>query len=281
MTNFIKKHRKKILLMATLMLFTLVLTGCSSTNQPIDPSTSNFWDRYILYNMSQLLIWISKSVGNNPGLAIIIFTIVVKIILLPLNVISMRNMKKMSQLKPQMDEIKKKYPGKDAQSQKQVQVETQKLYSEEGINPISGCLPMLPQLPILLALYSSILRTPELQVGKFLWMELGKHDPYFVMPILSALLTLATSYISSMQQPETNATTKIMTFVPAIMILIVGLNLPSALTIYWVASNLFQLAQTFIFQNPLKYRREIREKEQLERNRRRKLNKAKKKIYKK
>lgn len=80
--------------MATLMLFTLVLTGCSSTNQPIDPSTSNFWDRYILYNMSQLLIWISKSVGNNPGLAIIIFTIVVKIILLPLNVISMRNMKK-------------------------------------------------------------------------------------------------------------------------------------------------------------------------------------------
>ncbi len=140
---------------------------------------------------------------------------------------------------------------------------------------------MLPQLPILLALYSSILRTPELQVGKFLWMELGKHDPYFVMPILSALLTLATSYISSMQQPETNATTKIMTFVPAIMILIVGLNLPSALTIYWVASNLFQLAQTFIFQNPLKYRREIREKEQLERNRRRKLNKAKKKIYKK
>lgn len=281
MTNFIKKHRKKILLMATLMLFTLVLTGCSSTNQPIDPSTSNFWDRYILYNMSQLLIWISKSVGNNPGLAIIIFTIVVKIILLPLNVISMRNMKKMSQLKPQMDEIKKKYPGKDAQSQKQVQVETQKLYSEEGINPISGCLPMLPQLPILLALYSSILRTPELQVGKFLWMELGKPDPYFVMPVLAALLTFATSYISSMQQPDTNATTKIMTFVPAIMILIVGLNLPSALTVYWVASNLFQLAQTFIFQNPFKYRREMREKEQQERDRRRKLNKAKKKIYKK
>ncbi|MEJ6347825.1 membrane protein insertase YidC [Holzapfeliella sp. He02] len=267
--------------MATLMLFTLVLTGCSSTNQPIDPNTTNFWDRYILYNMSQLLIWISKSVGNNPGLAIIIFTIVVKIILLPLNVISMRNMKKMSQLKPQMDEIKKKYPGKDAQSQRQVQVETQKLYSEQGINPISGCLPMLPQLPILLALYSSILRTPELQVGRFLWMELGKADPYFIMPILSALLTLATSYISSMQQPDSNATTKIMTFVPAIMILIVGLNLPSALTIYWVASNLFQLAQTFIFQNPFKYQREMREKEQQERDRRRKINKAKKKIYKK
>lgn len=80
--------------------------------------------------------------------------------------------------------------------------EQQKLYSEAGVNPVAGCLPLLVQLPILWALYQAIWRTNVLKTGQFLWLKLGVKDPYFVLPILAALFTFISTWLSMKSQPE-------------------------------------------------------------------------------
>lgn len=264
MSKFLSKRNvKRLLVLSFVIGLALVLTGCSTTNAPINPNSSNFWDKYILYNMSQFLLWIAKLVNNSYGWAIIIFTIIVRIVMLPLNALSTRNMKKTQELAPELDKLKKKYSSKDQETQRQLQQATQQLYSEAGVNPTAGCLPLLIQMPIMFALYQTIFRTPELQTGKFLWMELGKADPYYVMPILAAVFTFLSTYISQLSTPPSaqSGITKAMMWVTPLIIAIPAISFPTAITLYWVISNAFQAAQTFVLQNPIKYRRELAEKE--------------------
>ena len=135
---------------------------------------------------------------------------------------------------------------------------------------------MLIQLPVMYALYQAIWRTPQLQNGRFLWMDLGRPDPYYIMPILAAVFTFMSTYISQMSTPQSsqNGMTKGMTY---LMPLIIGVqqlvsNLP--ISLYWVISNLFQVVQTFILQNPFKYQRELEEQKKEERERQRKVRRA-------
>ena len=130
------------------------------------------------------------------------------------------------------------------------------------------------------ALYQAIYKTAELRNGSFLWMQLGKADPYYIMAVLAALFTFLSTYISSISNPQQNATTKMMTWIMPIFIFVPALTFPSAITLYWVVTNAFQVLQTLAFQNPFKYRRKQREKEEQERERQRKIRKAKKRAYK-
>ncbi|MGU9560649.1 membrane protein insertase YidC, partial [Lactiplantibacillus pentosus] len=77
-------------------------------------------------------------------------------------------------------------------SMRAMQEEQKKLYAEAGVNPVAGCLPLLVQMPVLIALYQAIFRSQELKTGSFLWMQLGDKDPYFILPVLAALFTFAT-----------------------------------------------------------------------------------------
>ena len=151
-----KKNWKLILLGLGMLTLALVVTGCASTNgssvAPISHTSGNWWDRYIVYYISQFILWIASLVRDSYGWAIIIFTIIVRIILLPLNAISIKSMAKQQKVQPQMDALRKKYPGKDVESRQKLQEETSKLYKEAGINPYTGCLPMLIQLPVMYAL---------------------------------------------------------------------------------------------------------------------------------
>ena len=160
-----------------------------------------------------------------------------------------------------------------------LQAEQQKLYSEAGINPMMGCLPALVQLPIIWALYQAIWRTHVLRSGSFLWLQLGHNDPYYVLPILAALFTFISSWLSMASMPEQNAMTKSMTWFMPIMVFFMALGFSSAITLYWVVSNAFQVLQVLIFQNPFKIRREREEKQAAERRHRNKIAKAKRKAY--
>ena len=91
---------------------------------------------------------------------------------------------------------------------------------------------------------------------KILWLQLGDRDPYFILPILAALFTFASTYLSSMSQIESNASLKIMNFAMPLMILLMGINIASGLSLYWVVSNAFQVVQTLILNNPFKIRQE-------------------------
>lgn len=279
-----KRNVKRLLAVLAVVSIAVILTGCSTTGSqqvaPISHTSGNWWDRWIVYYVSQFLLWLAKLLGNNYGWTIIVFTIIVRIILLPLNAISIRSSSKMQQIQPQITELRKKYPGRDTESRQLLSQETNKLYKEAGVNPYTGCLPLLIQLPVMYALYQAIWRTPELQNGHFLWMDLGKPDPYYVMPILAMIFTFISTYIGQMSTPQSSQSwmTKMMTYGMAVMVGVMAIGFQSAITLYWVISNLFQAVQTFILQNPIKYKREQEAKAAEERERKRRIRKTYKRI---
>ena len=277
-----KKNVKRLLVLLTVVALAVVLTGCASTGtlKPVSHTSGSWWDRWVIYYMSTFLLWLSKLIGNNYGWAIIVFTIIVRLILYPLSAIQIKSTTKMQKIQPEMDALRKKYPGSDTESRTLLSQETNKLYKEAGINPYAGCLPLIIQMPVMLALYGAIAQTPQLMTGHFMWMDLGKPDPYFIMPILSMVLTFASTYISQLSMPKESQTlsSKIMTYGMSIMVGVMGIYFQSAIVVYWVISNLFQVVQTFILQNPIKYRREQEEKERQERERKRQLRRTYKRL---
>lgn len=110
-------------------------------------------------------------------------------------------------------------------------------------------------------------------------MQLGHPDPYYVMPILAALFTFVSSWLSMASMPEKNGMTTAMTWFMPIMVFFMALGFSSAITLYWVISNAFQVIQTLLLQNPFKIRREREAKEKAEKRRKRKLAKAKRRAY--
>ncbi len=280
-----KRNVKRLLAVLALITLAVVLTGCATQGAnghvaPVSHNSGNWWDRYIVYYMSAFILWLAKLMGNSYGWAIIVFTIIIRVILLPLNAISIRSTTKMQGIQPQINELRKKYPGRDTESRTLLQQETNKLYKEAGVNPYTGCLPVLIQLPVMYALYGAILRTPQLQTGRFLWMDLSKPDPYFIMPILAMVFTFLSTYISQLATPKSaqNGMTKVMTYGMAIMVGVMALKFQSAITLYWVVSNLFQAVQTFILQNPIKFKKEQEAKAEAERERKRKIRKTYKRL---
>lgn len=261
----------KVIVLLSLILF---LTACGNSQEMITADSTNLWDRYIIYNLSQFIIWLSHLFGNNYALGIIVFTIIIRLVLLPLNRMQLQSQRKMQELQPEINRLKEQYPGRDRESMRLVQEAQQKLFEERGVNQFAGCLPLLVQLPVMMALYQSIVRTEVLRQGNFLWMNLGQIDPLFILPILAALLMFANTYFTMMSSPNQNGQMKIMMYTMPIMILVISLSLPSAVTLYWVISNAITLVQTFIFNNPYKIIAEREAKIKAEKDRERALRKA-------
>lgn len=283
-----KKSTKRLLAaLALVTVFALVLSGCATqTTQkptPISHNSSNWWDAWVVYYLSQFVLWIAKVCGGSYGWAIIIFTVIIRVILLPLNAVQINSTRKMQEIQPELKALQEKYSSKYLETRNKLNEETQKLYKEAGVNPYAGCLPMVIQLPVMWALYQAIWRTPEMQNGKFLWMDLGKPDPYYILPILATVFTFLSSYIATLSVPKSSQTTmtKMMSYVMAIMIGIWAIVFQSAISLYWVISNLFQVGQTLVLQNPFKYRKEQEAKEEAERERQRKMRRAYKRIKRK
>lgn len=265
--------RKRLLILVSSVLLMAVLTGCGKTGS-IDANSTGFWDHYIVWNFSRAITGLSNLFFGSYGLGIISFTILIRIILLPLMHHQMKSTRKMSDMQPRLKALQKQYASKDTETQNKLREETQKLYSEAGVNPAMGCLPMLVQMPVLMALYQAISRTEVLKAGHFLWMNLGERDPYFILPVLAAVLTFATTKLSTMSQAESNSMTSAMLYTMPALILFMGVTLPSALSLYWVVGNAFSVGQTLLLNNPFKIKKERDEKVQAERDRQKALEKA-------
>ena len=274
-----KKLKRSLVLLSSLVLMVVVLSGCTPTTK-VDASSTGFWDHYIVWNFIRAIQGLSHIFGNSYGWGIVIFTIIVRIIILPLMIYQMKSMRQTMELQPKLKALQEKYPGKDMESRQMLAKEQQKLYSEAGINPFASILPLIVQMPILFALYQAIFRSDVLKSGTFFWMQLGDKDPYYILPILAAIFTWLTSKLNSMAQPEQNTITTVMTWSMPIMIFVFALNVPAALSLYWVITNLFSAGQTLLINNPFKIRKEREEKESKEKARQRKLAKAKRKAYK-
>ncbi len=175
---------------------------------------------------------------NNWGVAIIFLTIVVKALLYPLSAASFRSMAKMRKLQPEMARLKDRY-GDDRQQFSQAMMD---LYKKEGANPLGGCLPMLLQMPVFIALYWSLMESVELrQAPFFLWIhDLSAMDPYFVLPILMGI----SMFVTQMLQPEPPdpVQAKVFKMMP-IMFTFFFLWFPSGLVLYWFINNLLSILQ--------------------------------------
>lgn len=241
---------------------------------------TGIWES-IVKLFSQFILYLSHLLGNNYALGIIAFTIITRIILLPLMQYQTKISRKTAELQPEMKKLRQKYSARDRQTQLQLQDEISKLNKENGVNQWAGCLPALLQLPIMIALYQSIGTTQELFTGHFLWAELGKTDPYYILPILSAFFTWLNSYLMLQGQTKDMQQMKFMQlyFLPG-MIFMFGISLNAALSLYWVTGSIFAVLQTLLLNNPFKIKEEREEKIRQKRAQERALKKAKQKALK-
>ncbi|WP_457640657.1 membrane protein insertase YidC [Persephonella sp.] len=176
---------------------------------------------------------------HNWGLTIIILTILLRIVLFPLNHKSLKAMKKMADLAPEIKKLQKKY-AKDPQK---LQEEMMKLYAEHGTNPMSGCLPIIAQIPIFIALYNVLMVTVELKMVPFLWVQdLANKDPYYILPILMGVSMIAQQWI----MPSSDKNQKIIMYIMAFVFTFLFMNFPAGLVLYWLTNNILGIFQSFI-----------------------------------
>lgn len=238
---------KKYQLLVTVLLLVVVLAGCSQTNQPITSESTGIWNEYFVYPLSWLITAVAKIFGGSYGMSIIVVTLLIRLALLPLMIKQIKSTKAMQSIQPEMAKLKEKYSSKDQKTVQKLNEETMKLYQQHGVNPLSGCLPIFIQMPILIAFYHAIMRTMEIKAHDFLWFQLGHPDPIYALPIIAGITTFIQQKVSmstgSMTGPAAQQM-KIMLYVMPIMILIFAVRLPSALALYWVVGNTFMILQT-------------------------------------
>jgi len=192
-----------------------------------------FFARILLYVMR----WFANIV-HNFGLAIILLTVLVKLLLYPLTAKSVQSMNEMRKLQPEIERLKAKF-GSDREK---LNMATMQLYQQHKVNPLGGCLPMLLQLPIWFALYATLQTSVELYREPFLWMkDLTRHDPYFILPIAMGLSSFIMQKISP--QPADNTQAKMMLYFMPGFFTILMLFVPGGLTLYIFVNNLLSIAQ--------------------------------------
>ena len=268
--------RKHLVLLLVLVAAMLLLSGCGVPQGGVDVTTtapSGPWQTFLVWPLAKGLIWLNQTLvtANIPyswGFAIILFTLAIKVITFPLTVTQIKGMQAQKELQPRIQELQKKY-GKDKEKISQEQM---KLYQEAGVNPLSGCLPMIVQMPVLFGLYSAMISLGgALENANFFWIpnlgfphytdgmswipqlfSSGEYLQLISYLILPALLMVSQFYMQKMTTASTPSTggegmAGMMGQMTTIMTLMFGfftLQVPAGLTLYWVTSNLLQMGQT-------------------------------------
>ena len=176
----------------------------------------------------------------NYGFAIIILTLFIKLLFSPLTYLSYRSMFQMQQLQPEIKKLQAKF--KD--DRQQLNSAMMELYKERRINPLGGCLPVLVQIPVFVALYNILNNTVELRQAPFLfWIhDLSQKDPYYIFPIIMGIsMIIQTRLTPSTPDPMQK---RIMMFMPVVMTFFF-LNFPSGLVLYWIVNNVLTIGQQY------------------------------------
>ena len=228
------------------------------------------WDLVFVNPITNALVILSNVFLGNFGVAIIVFTILMRLLTMPLTLRQIRSSRSLSTLQPKLQELQKKY--KDP---KRRQEETMKLYREAGVNPLGCILPMLVQFPIWIALYHALRiivgGTPESVIGlsqrlyswgyieqavplenNFLWMDLGQPDTSLIL----AFIVFASTYVQQRlatpvtTDPRTQSTNQMMLWMMPLMFAFFTLQVPSGLGVYWAMSNIVGVAMYYFTHGP-------------------------------
>ena len=225
----------------------------------------NPWDTLFINPLINALVILNIAVFGQLGLAILLFTLVMRVATIPFTIRQLQSTRAMQTAQPRMQEIQKKY--KDP---KRRQEETLKLYRELNINPLGCFIPMAIQMVVFIALYRALVHlvggSPESLVGlsqrlyplpflaqtipleqHFLWLNLGKSDGTLILPILVGISTYVQTRLSQTPSmtPQQQQQQQMMTWMMPLMMVWITLTLPSGVGVYWVASNLFSVFASY------------------------------------
>lgn len=278
--------RKQWLLLLVLIAAVLLLTGCGVQREGVDVATTapdGLWQTFVVWPLAKALIWLDEllqdmGIPYHWGFSIIVFTLIIKLITFPLTLTQIRGMQAQKELQPKIQELQKKY-GKDREKLSRAQME---LYQEAGVNPLSGCLPLLIQMPILFGLYSALVALgPSLTDASFFWIpnlgypqytqgmswlgelwQAGTSVPaefshldrsgyslliaYLVLPVLLVVTQFVMQKWMTPATPGDGAQANMTKQIGLMMTFMFGfftLQVPAGLTLYWVTSNLLQMLQ--------------------------------------
>lgn len=253
------RRRNKVLFITTLSIGLALLSGCTQLDQDIDAESTGIWNKWFVYPMSLLIKYFAKlfTSGDNTdekdvafGLAIVVVTIIIRLILVPLNVKQLKSSKAMQDIQPELKEIQAKYSSKDQNTQQKLQKETMELFQKHGVNPLAGCLPIFIQMPVMIAMYHAIMRTPGIKDADFLWFQLGSPD--YILPLIAGGATFLQQKLMMSGGPAAqNPQMKVMLYIMPIFITVIAFFFPSALALYWVVGNVFMVAQTIFIRKPM------------------------------
>lgn len=246
--------RRKFLVISLLVGLVLVMSGCMDVNTPISAEETGFWNRFFVWPMSSVLTFFANMFNGSYGWSIIVVTLIVRLLLLPLNLRQLRSSRTMQDIQPQLLKLQEKYSSKDAATQQKLQEETMALFQKNNVNPLAGCLPIFVQMPILISMYQAIMRTEEIASGgDFLWFSLGSPDPYYILPLITGAATYLQQRLTMANNTgPANPQMTAMLYMMPIMITVMSIFFPSALALYWVVGNVFMVVQTLLINNPMR-----------------------------
>jgi YidC/Oxa1 family membrane protein insertase len=210
------------------------------------------WLRWLANAFAWFLSWL-YGIVKNYGVVIVIFAFLIKIVLHPLTNKSMSASFKMQQIQPQLHALQAKYKN----DPKTLQVEMSKLYKEAGASPMSGCLPLLLQMPIFFALYNVLRYSLDMRNAGFVfWLkDLSEPDPYMILPILMGVFMIIQSKMMQPKQANVDemdekqkaaqSTQKMMTWMMPIMMFFIFKGMPAGLVLYWTVFNIYSVIQQY------------------------------------
>ena len=222
------------------------LSAIGDDLQEVNPVGWAFF-RPIIKPFVAVALWAMRMLHDHLNLTygwvLIVIGVLIRVVLWPLNQKAMRSQLKNMAAAPLLEEIKEKY-GKDPQKMQQ---ETLKLYKEQGINPLAGCVPLLIPWPMLLALFFVFQNTIQLRGQSFLWLaDLSAPDPYYVLPVVLAVSLFVVQSISMRATPTVNPQMKMIMYILPIVLLFVFWRLASGLNLYYAAFNVATIPQQIL-----------------------------------
>lgn len=266
--------KKKYILMLVLVLF--LVSGCVPNNEHlVGPDTGGIWQTIVKFS-SQTVIFFSEMFNDNLVFGVIALAILFNVVLLPFTIQQQSFSKKIAEIQPKLDKIQKKYEkyGDDATAKMNMQTEMLALYQKYKINPMMGCLPMLVQMPLLIAVYGGvtnlIMYTQTMPDGSVvnglnlfgvehltatigsmdLIQRVGDNPMLLIFPVVSAILSFVSVKISNIGVDMSGANAqsmKMMMYISPIFSLWIGITLPAVISIYWIFSTLFRTIVTLYY----------------------------------
>lgn len=212
--------------------------------------------RFFAAPVRWLLLTMHQALGMSYGIVLIVFGILVKVVLWPLQAKAMRSSMKMQEIQPEMKRLQTKYSADPAK----LNTEMMALYKQHGVNPLGGCLPMLLPMPFLLALFVVFQYSIELRGAPFLWLtDLSQHDPYYIIPVVMGLSMWATTKVGQIGMPP-NPQMTMMVYVMPVMMTFLFAQFPAGLNLYYAVQNIAGLPQSWMMMKERLKRNPIQKK---------------------